>query len=109
MAYDQELADRLCEATGALPQTSTRRMFGGFALMWRGNMLAGVIGDNLMVRVGPEQYEEALGLPGAAVMDFTGRPMRGMVTVAADHAASVAEVADWVDRAVAFVETLPAK
>ena len=109
MAYDTELAERLLDATAALADIATRKMFGGYAVMWRGNMLAGVIGDDLMVRVGQDAYEEALARPGAAEMEFTGRPMRGMVTVRAEQVSSPEQVAGWVDRAAAFVGTLPAK
>jgi TfoX/Sxy family transcriptional regulator of competence genes len=109
MAYDTELADRLLRATAHMPEITTRKMFGGFAVMWRGNMLAGVIGDDLMVRIGADAYEDALDQPGAATMEFTGKPMKGMVTVLADHVSSEEDVADWVERAVTFVETLPAK
>jgi Fur family ferric uptake transcriptional regulator len=75
MAYDAELADRLLRATAHLPEITTRKMFGGLAVMWRGNMLAGVIGEDLMVRVGADAYAEALAQPGATTMEFTGRPM----------------------------------
>lgn len=109
MAYDTGLAERLLDATAAMADITTRNMFGGYAVMWRGNMLAGVIGNDLMVRVGPDGYEAALAQPGAAEMEFTGRPMRGMVTVQAEQVASAEQVADWVDRAAAFVGTLPAK
>ena len=42
-----------------------RKMFGGLAVMLRGNMCCGVIGDDLMLRVGPERYRDALTRPGA--------------------------------------------
>jgi hypothetical protein len=46
-------------------------------------MTVGVLGDDLMVRVGPDDYEDALTRPAARPMDFTGKPMTGMVFVAA--------------------------
>lgn len=109
MAFDADLADRLLRATAHLPEITTRKMFGGFAVMWRGNMLAGVIGADLMVRVGADAYPEALAQPGATTMEFTGKPMKGMVTVLADHVTSEADIAEWVDRAMPFLESLPAK
>jgi len=109
MAYDQALADRLMAAAAHLPDVSTRKMFGGLAVMWRGNMLAGVMGDDLMVRVGPDHYPAAMEQPGASEMEFTGRPMRGMVTVAADAVATEEQVAAWVARAEPFVGSLPPK
>ncbi len=109
MAYDENLADRVMMAVEMLPDISTRKMFGGYAVMWRGNMLVGVIGDGLMVRVGPEQYDELVVLPGASPMEFTGRPMKGMVTVDADAVEADADLQTWLERAQDFVQTLPAK
>lgn len=42
-------------------------------------MAYGIIGDELMVRVGAEAYDAALEKPGTREMDFTGRAMKGMV------------------------------
>ena len=61
-------------------------MFGGLAFMVGGHMCCGVIGDDLMVRVGRDAYEDALAAKGARPMDFTGRPLRGMVYVGSDNA-----------------------
>ena len=41
----------------------------------------GVVGDDLVVRVGVDKYIEALAKPHARAMDFTGRPMKGFVYV----------------------------
>ncbi len=56
-------------------------MFGGLCFLVNGNMVCGVNKDGLMVRVGPERYEEALAQPHAGVMDVTGRTMKGFVRV----------------------------
>ncbi len=61
-----------------------KKMFGGLAFLLRGNMCCGVVGDELMVRVGAESYEEALAHPYAREMDFTGTPMKGFVYVACE-------------------------
>ena len=109
MAYDEGLAERIRGILTDEPAVAEKRMFGGLAFLLRGNMCVGVVKDELMVRVGPQRYEELLRQPHARRMDFTGRPMKGMVTVLADHVSSEEDVADWVERAVTFVETLPAK
>jgi len=44
-------------------------------------MSFGIVGSELMVRVGPDAYDDALALPHAREMDFTGRSMRGFVYV----------------------------
>lgn len=109
MAYNEELGARLLAAVEDESDIVTRKMFGGLAVMWRGHMLAGVIGDELMVRVGPEAYEETLVLPGVREMDFTGKTMKGMVMVSPLEVAELAGVEQWVQRAKQFVGTLPPK
>ena len=84
-------------------------MFGGIAFMVRGHMCCGVVKDLLMVRVGPEGYEHALAKPHARPMDFTGRPLRGLVFVAPAGTLTDKGLSDWVRRAARFVRTLPPK
>lgn len=84
-------------------------MFGGIAWMVAGNMAVGVIGDELMVRLGPEEAEKALAEPDTRVMDFTGKPMRGFVLVEAPAIATEGGLAGWVDAGADFAASLPAK
>ena len=109
MAYDEGLAQRLRELFAGRDDVRERGMFGGLAFMLSGNMCCGIIGDSLMARVGPDRYTEALAEPHAREMDFTGRPMQGLVYVAPEGFESDSGLRAWVDRCVAFVDTLPAK
>lgn len=112
MAYDEELADRLREAyAGRLPpqQMSERKMFGGICFMVGGHMSCGVVDSTLMARVGPDGYAEALQQPHAREMDFTGRPLRGMVYVDPQGLAEEQPLEAWVERSLAFVSSLPPK
>jgi TfoX/Sxy family transcriptional regulator of competence genes len=109
MAYDEGLAERIREALGDRPGVSERKMFGGLAFMVDGHMACGVMGEDLMARVGPDGYDEALGEPHARPMDFTGRPLTGMVYVAAEGIEDDAALAEWVERTTRFVATLPPK
>ena len=84
-------------------------MFGGLAFMVSGNMCCGVVGGELMARVGPEQYEEALQEPYAREMDFTGKPMKGFVYVGVQGFVSDEDLKAWVVRCEQFVSGLPAK
>ena len=84
-------------------------MFGGLAFMLRGHMCIGVVGDQLMVRVGPDQYAASLRQPHAREMDFTGKALRGFVFVAPAGFDSDDDLMRWVDRALAFNRTQPAK
>lgn len=81
MAYDEGLAQRVREALPERPDLSERKMFGGLCFMLGGNTCAGIVGEELMLRVGPDSYEDALTRPHAREMDFTGRSLKGMVYV----------------------------
>lgn len=109
MAYDEGLAERVREVIAAREAVSERKMFGGIAWMLHGNMAVGVVGDDLMVRVGPEAYEDALGEPHARAMDFSGRPMKGYVHVAPAGVAGDQDLVMWIDRGADFAQTLKPK
>jgi TfoX/Sxy family transcriptional regulator of competence genes len=109
VAYDEGLAHRLGDALAALPDISTKKMFGSLVFMWHGNMLVGVLGPDLIARVGPEAQEDALAQPGARVFDFTGRPMNGWVVVDGEAVAEDDALGDWIERCRDFVEALPPK
>jgi TfoX/Sxy family transcriptional regulator of competence genes len=109
MAYDEALADRIRDALDARDDVTERKMFGGLAFMVGGNMCCGVIGSEAMLRLGEDGADAALDEPHTRPMDFTGRPMKGMVYVAAPGVQDGAAVGRWVERAVAFAGSLPPK
>src|SRR5688572_24181506 len=109
MAFDETLADRIRSVLKRQKGITERKMFGGLAFMLNGNMCCGVMKDQLMLRLGEEGAAEALAQPNARPMDFTGRPMKGMVYVAPAGLASEEDLRGWVQRAVDFASTLPAK
>jgi hypothetical protein len=109
MAYDEALAERIRERLGADPGIDEKRMFGGIAFLYQGNMAVGVSGDDLMVRVGSDASDAALARPGARVFDMTGRPMRGWVVVAGEAVAEDDVLGAWVDEGHAFAASLPPK
>jgi TfoX/Sxy family transcriptional regulator of competence genes len=109
MAYDEGLAQRIREILDERADVAEKKMFGGLAFLLGGNMCVGVVGDDLMVRVGPRAYEDALRQPHARKMDFTGRPMKGLLFVAAAGLEEDADLRRWVERGVRFAGSLPAK
>ncbi len=109
MAFDEAVAGRVRKALAESPDVVEKRMFGGIAFMVRGNMCCGVIGDRLMLRVGPDGYEAALSRPHAKPMDFTERPMKGMVYVGPAGFASPRDLKAWIEKAMKFTLSLPAK
>lgn len=109
MAYDEGTAQRIRDALADRDGVSEKKMFGGIAFMLHGNMCVGVHTDDLMARVGLEQFDEAVALPGARIMDFTKRPMKGWITVEPRGFETDEALAGWVARCVRFVSTLPRK
>jgi TfoX/Sxy family transcriptional regulator of competence genes len=109
MAYDEALAARVQEALGDNPEISERKMFGGIAFMLSGNMAVGVSGDELMVRIDPEDQEQALTQPGVRPFDMTGRPMKGWILVGDDGIAEDADLQGWVSKGLDFAGSLPPK
>jgi TfoX/Sxy family transcriptional regulator of competence genes len=109
VAYNEQLANRIRAIVGNGPELSERKMFGGLAFMHNGNMFCGITRDDLMVRLGPERFEEALASPHARPMDFTGRPMKGMAFVGPEGYAKDEQLLSWVERTLEYARSLPAK
>src|SRR5262245_52302372 len=109
MAFSESLAARVRAALARTKGVEEKRMFGGVGFLLSGNMLVGVWKDSLIARLGPDGGEEALREPHVREFDITGRPMKGWVLVGPDGVADDGLLGAWIRRAVAFVETLPAK
>ena len=106
MAYDEALAERVDAHIGDREGVTERKMFGGIAWMLNGNMAVGMLGDELLVRLGDEAGEAALSEPDTRPFDFTGRPMKSIVMVRVNDDAALAA---WVDRGLAYAASLPPK
>lgn len=109
MAFDETLADRVRGALVPRAGVSERKMFGGIAFMVGGNMAVGVLGEDLMVRLEPAEAEKALAEPHTRPMDFTGKPMTGMIFVDSVGTASDDDLAAWIDVGADFAASLPPK
>jgi TfoX/Sxy family transcriptional regulator of competence genes len=109
MAYDESLADRVRELLMARADVSERKMFGGIAFMVGGNMACGVLGEDLIVRLGEDEAEKALAEDGVRPFDFTGRPMKTTVYVSPERTSDDAGLAEWVEAGADFAASLPAK
>lgn len=109
MAFDEGLAERIRERVDLTAGVTEKKMFGGLCFLLNGNMCFGIVGSELMVRVGPDAYEGALALPHARQMDFTGRSMRGFVYVDEAGVGEDEDLSAWMDRGLAFASSLPPK
>lgn len=109
MAYDKALEERLESLLQGQSDITKKTMFGGISFLSRGHMLCGVVSNKLCARVGLDYYPDALKQPHAYLMDFTGRPMKGMVFVGPDGIKTKKQLRFWVDKCLAFVDSLPNK
>ena len=102
MAYNEELASRVRKALKLLPNVEEKKMMGGLTFMVNGKMCVGILQDDLMARIDPKVYEMALQKTGCREMNFTGKPMKGLVFV--DHRGTDQEkdLKSWINLALDF-------
>lgn len=103
MAYSEFFADRIRHV---LDQRSVRyeekKMMGGLCFMVDDKMCVGIVKDELMVRLHPDEDEKNTQLPGARIMDFTGRPMKGYLFIDNNGTDKDKQLESWIDKALAF-------
>ena len=109
MAFDESLAQPIRDALARKKNIEEKKMFGGIGFLLHGNMLVGVWKDTLIVRLGPDNYDDALLEPHVREFDITSRPMKGWVLVEPKGVEDDDQLSAWIQRAVKFVRTLPAK
>jgi TfoX/Sxy family transcriptional regulator of competence genes len=82
MAFDEALAGRIRHLLARRKHIEEKKMFGGIGFLLNGNLLVGVRKDSLLVRLGPEQGDEALKEAHVSEFKITGRgTMKGWVVV----------------------------
>jgi TfoX/Sxy family transcriptional regulator of competence genes len=109
MAYDETVAQQVRKALTKYPGITEKKMFGGLAFLLLGNMCCGIMGNELMVRVGPQGYEAALSRPHTRKMDFTGKPLKGFVYVSPAGFGAKKGLEAWIEKATEFALSLPPK
>jgi TfoX/Sxy family transcriptional regulator of competence genes len=110
MAFNEALAERVRHLLARRKNVAEKKMFAGIGFLLNGNLLVGVRKDSLLVRLGPEQGNEALREAHVSEFNITGRgPMKGWIVVGLEGLKSDDELKGWIQRAVKFVGTLPKK
>lgn len=104
MAYNEELTARIRDQ---LRDVSEKSMFGGRVFLVDGNIAVGVYGDDLLVRVDPDQMAGLLATDGVRPFMMGGRATRGFVLVAAGLLDDAA-LDRWIGEARAYLATRPA-
>ncbi|SRR6266851_158778 len=109
MAFSESLAARIRQGMARRKNVEEKMMFGGVGFLLNGNMLVGVWKDALIVRLGPDGYEDALLEPHVKEFDITGKPMKNWILVEPKGVVEDERLKDWIQRAVKFVGKLPPK
>src|SRR6266853_3147243 len=109
MAFSEKLAERVRHLVARRKGVEEKKMFGGVGFLLNGNMLVGVWKESLIVRLGPDEGDEALKEPHVKEFDITGRPMKGWVLIEPEGVGDDDQLSAWIQRAVKFVGTLPRK
>lgn len=109
MPFDEVLANRVRKILAKIDGVSEKKMFGGLCFLVNGNMALGLVNDDLMIRVGPESYEQMLAQPNVRIMDFTGKPLKGFLYVGVKGTGSDKDLKKWVSKGIEFAMRLPAK
>lgn len=102
MAYDQTLANRIREQLADLEGIEEKEMMGGLSFLLNDKMCVGIIKDEMMCRIDPANYDEALEKTGCHEMRFTGKPMKGWVMIEDSGMKNAGEMRYWIDQAVEY-------
>ena len=104
------LVARFDAAASRFPDAQRRKMFGYPALFVGGNLVTGLFADSWMIRLAEADLTELLTVPGAGPFSpMPGRTMKGYGVLPVDLVADEPALDGWLERAIAFGKTLPAK
>jgi TfoX/Sxy family transcriptional regulator of competence genes len=108
MAFSEPLAERIRHLLARRKHVEEKKMFGGVGFLLNGHLLVGVRKDSLLVRLGPEQSDEALKEAHVSEFKITGRgTMKGWVVVSLEGVQNDDQLKGWLQRTVKFVGKLP--
>ena len=99
---NEELTDRVRKALADVPRVKEKKMFRGITFMVNNKMCISVGDEEIMCRIGPDIFEEALEKNGARPMIHGERTMRGFVFV---HQSSITRKKDfdyWINLSLEF-------
>lgn len=108
MAWDEGLAQLMRDDLAA-EMIVERKMFGGLAFLLNGHMVGGIHKDGAMFRVGKQNTEAALAITGTSPLQFTGKPMAGMIDCSDAAFADDRRRGQLMDLALDHVKSLPPK
>jgi TfoX/Sxy family transcriptional regulator of competence genes len=104
-----DLKQRFADAVAGIDGLEQRQMFGYPAGFIGGNMTTGLHQDSWIVRLPEDERRQRLDAGWSVFEPMVGRPMREYVAMPDDVVADPADARQWVERAAAYVRTLPPK
>lgn len=104
MAYSEKLAERITKLLKNKRGLVIKKMFGGVCFMLKDKMIAGIVENKLMIRCRKDEYEALLKKPHAAVMTFTGKPMKGFLYVEPAGIKTDKQLQKWLDVGIDFLK-----
>ena len=103
MAYNTHLAERVALV---LKQKHVpfeeKKMFGGLCFMIDGKMCIGVVKEQLMARIDPNEEIKLLAKEGAEPMMFTGKPMNGYLFINDEGWDLDDDLSFWIEKCLQF-------
>ncbi len=102
MAYDEQLANRIREALVDQPDVEEKKMFRGICFMVNGKMCLCASGDEMLSRIGPDDFEQALETNGCRGMIRNGKPLKDFVFVGPEAMRTQQQFDYWINKALVF-------
>ena len=102
MPYNEKLANRIREALAAIKKVEEKKMFRGVCFMVKDKMCICVSGEEMMCRIDPEKYEEAIEKTGTRPMIIRGKTLQGFLFVSEDAIRSKKEFDYWIGLCLEF-------
>jgi len=109
MVYNENMDKILSDIVSKWRNSTKKKMFGGTGYLLNGNMVAGIHKDYYILRLGEKNAKTAMQLPKIELFNITGRAMKGWVMAEEDAFSDKTDLVKWLNKAKAFVETLPTK
>ena len=102
MAYNEKLAERVREALAGVSKVEEKEMFRSITFMVNGKMCVSVGNDELMCRIDPTVFEEALETGHCRAMVHSGKTMKGFIFVTEPGYSKKKDFDQWISLALDF-------
>ena len=105
MAYNEKLAERIRKTLGKNKHVTEKPMFGGLSFLFNKKMFCGILKEDLVLKMSPEQCQDSLKKPNVRPMDFTGKPMKGFVYVNQRGCKSDKNLKKWIELSLNYAKS----